>query len=400
MLRKSVLLMLCCLAAGAIALGRQQTIKLKNGMEMTGDVEKTPDGYRIKTASGVVTVIRADMVASIEDMASPQEEYEKQKAKTEIDPKDPSKGHYSLARWAYRKGYLEIAKKELQEALSLKPDYELAQLLLKQVERQMNKPAGPVRGPEGGPTVTPVQPTEMPLMGRIDINRIRLGELREDDDVALAFAGDVVAEFIKDYRGVGLFAQPDGEREFMSYRPMQKAIYILRNVDRENFDIKDKIIIRSDPKFMLDFRQNVWPLVARYCAGSGCHGGAKPLGGLQLFKIGGSKEELDYTNFFILESYEKGGLDMVDRGNPDKSLLLQYGLTRKLAEFRHPKEIPPAFSDTTDRKYVLLRDWIRSLAIPRPVYGVKYKPPGRDEAAAEEQPPAPPAEVPAEGLEP
>ncbi|MHC4983967.1 MAG: hypothetical protein ACYTF6_12480, partial [Planctomycetota bacterium] len=317
--------------------------------------------------------------------------------------------NYELAYWAYDKGYLEIAKKEVEEALEKRPDYELAQLLLKRIERRLKSPSG-----EGTETIGEpggiVAPQD--LMDMVDVNRIRLAELRETDDVGIAFVDNVLRKFLEAYRGRGIFAMPGGEREFMEYSNMEKALYVLRSVDRENYDVKDKVIVRGEPSFMVQFTQNVWPVVARNCAGPQCHGGGKIVGKLKLFRGPGQRIRLNYTNFYTLQNYRKDALDMIDRSNPEKSLLLNFGLPESVAEFHHPERITPVFTDRSDRAYQKILDWIRALKSPYHRYGVNYKPvtgegpPIRPERRRPEIPPEgeefvppPPGSIPERGRE-
>ena len=381
MLRKSVYPVLCFLVMCGVVLARQQTVKLRNGGEITGEVTKTPDGYKITLPSGGTTVLKADQVVAVVDAFTFEEEYEKQKALVKVDPDNPHKAHYELAKWAHKKGHLEIAQKELQEALKLKPDYEAARLLLKRIEKELQDKDKPKTLPDR------ISPGD--LIGDVDINRIRLVELRGDEEAVIAFAGNVIKKFMDAYKGKGMFAEPDGDKKFLQYSNMEKAMYILDNIDRENYAIKDKILIRSDPKFMVDFRNSVWPVIVSSCGSSKCHGGQKIVGGLRLLRRG-ARGKVDYTNFYTLDSYKQNELSIIDRNNPENSLLLQYGLLENLAEFRHKTQITPLFADKTDPKYLRLRDWILSLRAPHPGYGVKYKPPtGEPPKKEETAPPAP-----------
>jgi hypothetical protein len=340
------------------------------------------------------------MVVSIVDVVSPQEEYEKQKAAALVDPENPSKVHYLLAVWAYRKEYLEIAQKELQEALKLKPDYTSAELLLKRVEKKLQEASGTggeVTRPPVGPVTSGGPGAKQQPMDSVDMNRLRLAELRPDERVVIGFASDAIAKFMKAYTGRGMFAELDGDKKFVAYSNAQKAAYILDTVDRDDYEIKDKILIRSEPKFMVEFRQTVLPLVMRQCGTRTCHGGDKPVGSFMLFHTGGTREQLDYMNFYVLDNYKKGGLDMIDRSVQDKSLLLQFGLPEKLAEAHHPKTLTPIFADNSDRKYVQIGNWIKSLR-PSRNYDLKFKLLTAPAPAAEEEPAAPPTTAPAWGF--
>jgi len=380
MFRKVFLGSVICLLA-ALAVAQMKTVTLKDGRKITGEVTKTDDGYQIKRKYGVV-VVSKDQVVSIEDVTTPQEQYRQRLAK--IDRKSPQ-DHYELGRWAFRTGLLEIARNELEAALKLKGDYERAKLLLRRVEARIEADSkktpktvatGPTTGPAGPVTGKVVLRPEW-LVGQEDIYRIRLEELRENDKATIVFRNDVIKRFIKMMRGVGDFRDRGFEKRFQAASRLDKVRYIRQNVDRDNSEIKDDIIIKSDPAFMMDFRTKIWPTVARYCATAACHGGTKPRGGFKLFNVAGKNEKIDYTNFLILDGFTtKQGRRMIDRNNREESLLLQCGLPEELAKFKHPHKITTPYADRKSANYVRVLQWIRSLEGGlHPSYRVKYTPP-------------------------
>jgi hypothetical protein len=391
MFRKNALVLLvCCLVAAEAAPAKRQVLKLKNGNELTGEVEKIKAGYRITTASGLTTVIPADDVVSVEDVVTPEDEYKERLAK--VDSKDAA-ARFAIGKWAFTKGYLEIARKELQEALKLKSDYGSAQVLLKRVEAKIAEEQAATTRPvavNGEPAAGGVKVTAKHLMGPADINRIRVAELRATDKVPLALRNRVVQRFIEMMRGRGDFAQPGFEEKFLRYSHLDKALYIRDEVGESNYAIKDDIQVRADPKVMVDFRTQVWPLISRRCAAADCHGGPNGAGNLRLLTPVGFPQRVHYTNFYILEHYKRNRLSMIDRDTPGKSLLFQYGLPEKIAEFRHPGgTITPIFRDRDDPAYKKIFDWIDSLSGP-PFrgYGLKYRLPWEKPAVT------PPATVP------
>jgi len=374
-MRLRTLLSLAAVAAFAagLARGATQKLNLKTGGSIVGEVVRTEDGYKVTIRPGQTMVIPADQVESIEDVVTPETEYQQRLAG--IDAKDP-KARYDLGQWAFREGHLKIARKELQESLKLRPDFEMAKLLLQAVEEKIAEAEadGDDRaGGKGEPRVTEKILKE--LMTEKDINRIRLMELDEADKVVVRFRNDVVKRFIEAWRGRDEFAGRNYERVFRGYDNTRKARYILRKVDRDNWAMKDDVQVTTDPQFMLDFRTKVWPILARTCGSSDCHGGKDPGGRLKLYRLVGPRDRINYTNFYVLSVLSRGGLDLMDRDHPSKSLLLEYGLPREIAEFPHPVEIPFAFRDRSDPKYVLVHEWIDSLRKP-PLhrYPVSYRP--------------------------
>ena len=80
-------------------------------------------------------------------------------------------------------------------------------------------------------------------------------------------------------------------------------------------------------------------------------------------------------NYFMLHQYETQHYYMIDRVEPDQSLLLQYGLSRDYARTRHPEVAgwKARFPSRDNAGYVQIRDWIASLHRPSPEYGISYK---------------------------
>ena len=101
---------------------------------------------------------------------------------------------------------------------------------------------------------------------------------------------------------------------------------------------------------------------------------------MKLFRTTGRDEKTDYTNFVILDGMTSrdGRYRVIDRQNPDKSLLLQYGLMPELAEARHPEKLrQPIFLNKSSPSYRHVLNWIQtSLRGPKhPNYRLEYSPP-------------------------
>ena len=362
------------------AVGQTKVVKLKGRQTtITGEVTETKDkkGYEIKTKAGVI-VVSKDEVESITDLVTPTDEYHRRLAK--IDPNDP-KARLELAEWAFKNDLLAEAKAELEAALKLKSDYPQARLLLSQVEAKIKatkaartRPGGNGEEPPPGSTSRPIVRREW-LVGKNDIFRIRLEELRAGDTAGIQFRNDVLKRFMDSMRGREHFKEAQARSEFLALPRIDQVMYILEKIDRDNVAIKDDIIVTRDPKFMLDFRRYVWPMVSSSCATTHCHGGARPKGGLKFFNLP-RNQAVDYTNFVILSGFVKRGRRLINRDHPDLSLLLQYGLPKDQARFRHKEDITPAFRSMRDPRYRQVLTWIKDLnGPPHPDYRLDYRPP-------------------------
>lgn len=371
-----------CLLLAAAVVAKVQVVKLKSGAELKGEVTRNKDGsYEIRTDKGIV-VVPADKVVSVEDVVTPRDEYEQRLAK--LDLKD-AKAHYELARWAFNAGLYVEARDLLTAALKLREEYPEARLLLRRVEGAIREQGAkpPVKPPVKPPIKDPLRLAGMKpewFLTQQDIYRVRLEELRPKDVVPIRFKKKVLERFIGSMEGrwpEEMGREPD--RRFRGWTPVRKVNFILDNIDEDNVSIRDYIEIRRDPKFMVEFRRRVWPLVRQNCASVQCHGGKKIHGGLKLFNVKGKNDRVDYTNFVILSTYEKKGRRLIERDHAEDSLLLQFGLPQALAESRHPK-VPgrtrSAFSSRKVVNYRRMLKWISDLKGPLPRnYHLKWKPP-------------------------
>jgi hypothetical protein len=375
-------------------LGQTKRINLKSGASIQGVVSESEGKYQIETRFGVVTVEK-DKVLSIEDVVTPEEDYQRRLAS--IDPNN-AEDHYGIARWAFDNGHMEIARKELSAALKLNKDYELAALLLRRVEAKLAVEAPTTRraetAPGGGPLPGQGAWNADWLVTDEEAYRIRLEELRATDRVRVQFRQDVLNRFLNMMQGRYEFREPRFADTFRAWPPVTQVLYIVDKVDRNDVAIKNDITIMNDPQFMRDFRSRVWPVIASSCGSAGCHGGAKPVGGFRLLSVVGKSDKVHYTNFLILDDYVSGGRKMIDRDNPDQSLMLQFGLPEDLAQQKHPGKIHVTFTSRRDANYRRVLDWIDALnGPPHPEYRVKLRVPWavQGPSAPETQPATAPA---------
>jgi hypothetical protein len=338
-------------------------------------VEKGKETIKIRIRLGVLSFPLSE-VKSIEPVHDPKSEYGERLAKLD---KTSVAAQLALGRWAMDQGMLKEAQERFQAAAKLAPDDERAALLLRQVTARLDKAGNGTREPStpagaGGASKLPVE--EKSLLTAEDMSRIRLDELRENEAVTVDFRNDVVDRFIQAMEGLYEFRQPGFARRFRGYAKARQARYMIKHLDRAS-TLKDDIIIRSDPKFMKDFRRHVWAYVVRGCAASHCHGAKKGRGGLKLFNVVSRDERVDYTNFLILDSYyNKRGLRMIDRDDPETSLLLQYALPTAQAEYKHSKKVSAALSGRTSSAYRQALQWVRDLeGPPHPQYSIRRRPP-------------------------
>ncbi|MCD4824606.1 MAG: hypothetical protein K8S55_08365 [Phycisphaerae bacterium] len=402
--------LLACLVAGfgpAKAYAQEKkpkpkvcVVKLRDGTEVKGAVTKTDKGIRVETPTAVREFKKEEVVSITEAVVTPHQEYQERLSK--IDIKD-AKALYGLAQWVFPKHgrnlkLLKAARKNLEDALKLDKDYVRAKLLLRQINAR-------IKTLEDKTPKPPVDKDKKikDLVSQRDILWIRLLELRLDPPKAEDRG--IKIQYVKDQKGpkgktalqryvTSMIGQErsnwdrKGKRKnFLSWPRWRQVQEILENRE-EDVDLLRDIHVQRDPKFMIEFRSKIWPLIRKNCAQSNCHGGSKPKGGLKFFVSSSASEKADYTNFIILSGYQKKHQRLLSRQSPQDSLLLQYGLNREVSKNPHPllnpknpkSVITPMFQNNRAANYRMILEWTKKLRGPLlPDYHLKYKvPPGLD----------------------
>ncbi|HEV8293568.1 MAG TPA: hypothetical protein VGP94_16655, partial [Tepidisphaeraceae bacterium] len=390
---------LCLLCTSLLA--RPGTILTKDGRSIDGDItDKGAEGATITTRAGQIT-IRADEIAEIQYGGSIKEAYEKRLAAL---PKDAgARAHIDLARWLYENKEYELARKELDTALSIEPTNEDAMVLRQTVDRTMllekrpgtGRPAaGAGAGAGGGATNKTVGGTaikERTLLNADQINTIRQFELRENEPrVRVRLDNNVGKKYTE-------MANMD-PRQFAQMPDGLKALNILKNGTQE---MRKDVKIISDPQAILEFKARVQPALLQGCATTACHGGTNA-GNFLLYNPP-DNDAVTYTNFYTLTQLtspvEKVQRRMIDRLYPQNSLILQFGLPRERSEFDHPDVTgwKILYSGTQDNRYQQVLDWIQNGLVPvQPDYGIKFTLPTTNAPATQPTQPAQPAPPPAE----
>lgn len=213
------------------------------------------------------------------------------------------------------------------------------------------------------------------------VSRIRYMELRgmrrpsmtEPDRVTVRISRDVIDEFLLSMEGDPNFREDRDRRNFLKMTPPQKLHTIAKY---KGASYADKVRITSDPEVFVEFRKNVLPHVLRGCATTGCHTSTNRSAPGFAFLNDPKRTTLSvYSNFLILNDLRVGKHRMMDRSQPENSLLLTYLLPRNsvLPEFRHPgtADIKPLFPSRKHKHYTRVLNWISSLKHPAEEYGVR-----------------------------
>ncbi len=395
------LLLIVALTAGSAWAQRQATVKVRDGRSVTGEVVAEDEKTVTLLISGIRTPIARDQIDSIEFLRSTSEEYADRRAKLAENDLD---GRYELAKWLYDKQAYELAEKELADLSQRFPD-EARVAVLK------NAVAGQLRLMQDQPTTTPPT-TPRPTTPRPEprdpaipvglpddkltmeqVNLIRVYEVDLSTKPAVIVPRDVIDDIFEKYRDND--QTPKGRTQQSNFRGAKghdQLALIFRLKARELYP---RVTVRNDPPAINAFRTQLHQnYVISYCGANGCHGDASG-GNLFLFRTSPNSDPTVYTNFFILHRYETPSAYMLDRDEPTKSLLLQYGMTRELSANPHP-DVPgyaPQIRLASDPRIKMITDFVGQLFKPAPNYGIDYTPPapGKKEAPpADAAPPAAP----------
>lgn len=241
-----------------------------------------------------------------------------------------------------------------------------------------------------GPGAAELPPA--PPVSDADIQRLRLAELRLDGPAEVvrvrflrkARQRDLPLEVLDTLRRRADF-RPAWEDVLTRGLPHEKLQLIVRLTGTEH---AERIVVDSDPAVFDAFRRRVLPLVNRGCARSGCHGGK---GAREFrFPVGSSSgDTYAYTAFVLLDQRQTAHGPLVNRANPEESVLLTYLLPPEATDRGHPPvgrgpTFKPVVRSRDDRLYAAVLEWIDQLAVPRPDYGLAYENPysGRRSHAA------------------
>lgn len=371
---------------GSALWAKQGVVVLRDGNKMEGDITEK-DNMVVVTIRGIQTQIKREDVQSISYIESLDKEYQDRLEK--LEPQDVQ-GRLQLARWAFDNHRYDLARDAVERALAIDPNNAEATTFLETIQRQRALERNQSQDADSSsnrsnqsnqPNRPPAEAVEKRLLTPDNINAIRQFELKSSDtNVRIRFENDVRRRFVTAYN--------QDQSYFNNLQPVDQALTILSNAD-EKFT-KD-VRVLSDPQSMLEYRRFVQPMVLQNCATSACHGGAAG-GKLILYTTGESTDAVAYTNFYILQSYAKtlaapgsafgsgpAQRKLIDRTQPDMSLLAQYGLPPDKSDIDHPQVsgYRPIFRGRDDARYKQLISWMRdSLRPVEPHYGIDYTPPG------------------------
>ncbi|MFG0250057.1 MAG: hypothetical protein ACF8OB_14310 [Phycisphaeraceae bacterium JB051] len=385
-------------------------LTLNNGNVISGELVSRNTQTVIVKVAGIETRYSLSNIKKYEEILTPAQEYEKKRGELKDDDLE---GRYKLASWLYqeKKAY-DLAEKEL---VSLNKDFPTDQrvpLLLRIVRNKRTLQKDDTRTPATA-TVRKVTPAATPVAPRItqttpssiprtpqtnkpeythgiipvpqealsdeQIDLIKVYEVNLNQRPRVVIKRSDLEDFIQ--TNIGKEGVPENRRDkdrFLRMEGYEQLAVFFRAKAR---DFYGKARVLGDPEVFKDFKILHRTYIMNRCATTDCHGGTQARG-IYLFnrRPGLTPDQIVYTNFYILNSYgaTKGGTryDMIDRADPQRSLLLQFGMNPEDAIFPHPpvRGMQAAFTrGQEDRQYITIRNWIQSLYSPAPDYGIDYR---------------------------
>lgn len=378
----------------SVAWGRQGVVQTRQGQTVEGEITEKPDSV-VVNVRGIEMEIQRGEITSLTYPDSLDAQYRQRLEKLEAADVP---GRLALARWAFENRRYDLARDAAERALAIDANsreaVDFLQLVRKQQELDQLSGQGRTGGTgagqgDAGPA-TGARPPAAPrtLLDDEQINKIKQAELREGDaNIRVRFANNVQRRFVSAYN--------KSASVFLAQRPVDQALAILDEADPK---FHDDVIILNDPAPLLEFRNFIQPMVLQNCATSQCHAPGNSTG----FTLYSERSDAaTYTNFYIMQQYGKrleapgspfgsgpAVRKMIDRNQPQMSLLAQYGLPTDIAEVDHPQATGwrPMFRDIRDPRYQQSIDWMRSLRPIEPEYGIDYPLPGKPTSQPATQP--------------
>ena len=364
-------LALCALVAAADP-PRPGIVQTLDGHTFTGDVV---DDGKFVTITFQKNVIRFDKryVAKITYTATVDDQFNGSLSKLAADD---LKGRIDLATWATNNQRPDLAVTALQQAHKIDATNQDVITALDaaqhQVDLNAHNAAAPATAADATATTKPTvaaRVSAMPhrLLTDDEVNIIRQKEMSADDPtIRVRLENNVVARYLS-----------TSDLDAVAFRQLplpRQAIQILAFNDPK---LSNDVRIATDPLSLVDFKSRVHPLIASDCASTACHGGSKA-GDFGLFP--GNSTPAVYTNFYILQNYaiNISGTQYrgIDRGVPDRSLVLEFSLPENVADVVHPNVTGyrPRYHSRQDASYSAILTWINSLNPVAPRYGLNISP--------------------------
>lgn len=356
-----------------------------DGRQLAGEVvDEDEQGVTLQIA-GISLRIERSNIKELRYQPTVEEQYRQRLAEL---AEDDVQGRYELATWlVFQKEAYELAVRELEQMIARYPQdgrfVRLRDIAASRAEQRQGEGEGAAPStatlapglttPLPGPGQTTPSGSERRRLTAAQINVLKVIELPEnllEAKPVVAIPREAVDRFLESYSNRRADLQgPVNQARFRNLKGYQQLDIFFQLRAREFYP---QVQVRGDPPALGRFRSEIHQrYVLGYCGTSECHGGADGYG-LPLVASVRSDDATVYTNFFLLQITSVGGLGLINRDDPPRSLLLQYGLPAVKTLAPHPSAPgwKPYFTDPSDRYFQQIAQWIGSLYRPKPDYGI------------------------------
>lgn len=382
-----------CVLSGQVW-AREAVVTTVEGRTLTGELVSQDEATVTLMISGIKTPIPRRSIQSVELKPEPREQYRQMRSELEDDDLD---GRYRLAYSMYEKKWFGLALTELKSLEQAFPGSGKIGALTTVVQSRLDKErAGSPRAGQtqqkktrpGSVNVVTEVPGPDQRLTEEQINLIRVYEADLDAQPRVTLPPETIEKLFETYASDDRLNK---DRRAFRRLPGYEQLGVL--FDLQARELYSEVVVRQDSPAVKAFRSQLHQrYVLNYCATTGCHGDNSP-GGLFLFRVQPNSDATVYTNFYILNRLEGPRGRMIDRDEPRRSLLLQYGLKRDAAATPHP-DVPGwrlKFVDEQDTRFIQNVDVIDRLWKPAPNYGISYSPPvwqetSQDDDAGQDNP--------------
>ncbi len=308
-----------------------------------------------------------------------------------LDPSD-IEGHMNLAKWCREQEAWDLLEKQCDYVLRLDPDHAMAKVYRElargkqgtsdssdpnSADPQTNNGSGPRKR---GEPIRKLTDDEVQILRRHELS------LNRPERVPVEFKNDVLDRFWN-YLATRENLGPKDRAGFNRLRPaarkaqfMLSAIENYKRLGTEDAPFDDEfstdIVIEDDPAMFREFKHpRVSGVILNSCATARCHGG-RDAGEFVLFNERVMTDKMHYANYLALNEFEKNGERLINRDNPQQSLLLIFGQPNNTGPgTAHPTEVDVVFPNPQNAKYRSLLGWLASLDVTQPEYGFSLEEP-------------------------
>ena len=355
------------------ATARTAVVVTNDGNTIEGELISESPAVIVLNVGGIETRFDRENIREFRIPETPEEVYRRERA--ELSDEDVT-GRLDLTQRMIDRDALNIARRELN---ALERDFpgngrvaELSTLVNARLQLQNTtgtagprRPASPSRP---GNAAEAEDPTADYLTDE-QINLIQVYELDLDIEPRVVVPSGTIDDLFDRYADdPGI---PRGRSDRAAFRRLPGHEQLAKLFEVRARDLYSSIQVRQEPEPLAEFRRSINSVyLARYFVPTFGQG---QIDGLELYNRRAGNQAEAYTNFLKLCKFEYDGLPMINRGNPELSLLLQWGLERESA--RHPAPQidgwEPRFTDMENEEFQRIARWIDSLyGEETPDYGI------------------------------